>query len=1349
MEYHEVEGEEDYEAEAEIENSELEREREREIEEEGEETFGPTSFRGIEDVEYTEQFVEYEGIEIKPEFSISIDPNSFGSTDVVTNPIAGPQPPLTTNYDIHKDNYLDNLVVPPPFKRTIESIDDRNRHIPGEIKVSKDGQLLKSYFEYEGFTGDLIEAYNNWVTHQLPKQFGSNVIKVPGDNVVKFLRVHYNRPTYTKTGSAYEVSRAEPLLPYMCRDQSYTYSAPTYVDMQLVDKNGTVLETSLMVPIGKIPVMLGSVLCHLYGTTEEQRLQMKECNKDPFGYFILKGTEKIVLIQEKLRVNRIFIFMKDENPVCKITCQTVKGSSIVQLSKSPNSGIRLSLRMFEKDEKNVLNTISVFQLYRILGVTDMSGIMDEVLQFVNPMWRKKVEFTLKATILETVGVADDINFISKLRNSSKMSYEFREHVILGLIHEELFPHMANETMFNKLHLLSLMVARYAECLTGLRSLDDRDNWGNKRLENAARSMEQLFNGMLKQLIEKTETELAKHKSNINLNQVIGALAKSNLTNDFVSAFNSTNWGVKNQYKKENLTEVLNRASPAALYGSVTKINTPVSRESKQPLMRNVALSQPGFVCSVHTPEGKSCGLVKNKASTCYISIERDDLLIHRYLRGYVALEKDEINSVVILLNGKFLGWGEGYKIKAMMQAYKLNGTIYRDISILLHTNDKILYINTDGARPTRPLLTINEEGRLVIEQKNLWGAKFDVLIKEGAVEYIDAFEQEYIRLAMSINDMTFKKAQLKQTFQDLSIHQDKYRYLTGLLSDETYDSLGPEFSLPKEERQALYDNLPEAFIRIDLNNDEVITDIKQSTDAELYNFFMNHVNEIKSEFTRISLIYSNQLKAQNFTHCEMDPNSQLGIVASLIPLSNHQEGPRNTLQCSMASQSLGLYHSNSAFRYDKTIKSLAYPTRPLFETQMYESIGMNDLPTGETIIVAIMIYTGYNQEDSIIINKQSIESGKLRPVVDKTYKTVEKSTAEIHEKITRPKSKNNNNAHLDENGLPKIGSIVKEGDIIIGKIQIKLNEGKKEEDASERIGVGDGGVVESVLVTTNSEGKRVIKVKVKDVRSLVVGDKVAFRYAQKATVGLIMDAADMPSTASGMRPDVIINPHCIPSRMTIGFLLEILASKAGALRGERINATNFNDFNNKTFQEILINYGFSATGEERMYSGISGQMLEASIFIGPCYLQSLKHHPKDKIYARSKGGIYKKVNHQPAAGRKVNGGLRIGEMENAAMVSHGAANTLIERLSISSDLYPSVYCSHCGTIATFIMSEQTYSCRTCGIDETNATPAHPNSENKLENFGVVNGPYSLHYLQLLLNSMGLRISLKFTQPQTE
>lgn len=1681
-----------------------------------------------------------------------------------------------------------NVVAVPPVIKRIEALDPTNSQVPGEIVIDKHGKLLKKYFEFEGKIGSLIDTYDNWIrmNGKLEKQINSRQLEIP-TGVVSFENAVLFKPRISSSSNSYI-----QLTPKMARDSDYTYSSELYVDIVL-NKNRPSEKRLTSVYIGKIPTMLGSSLDHLKDKTEKERFEMGETIGDPYGYFIIKGSEKVILIQEKMRANKIYVINTKEHVVCKVTNNTLLGStniSLVQGKKSSALKIHLAFMGRSKGNKKLGNTMSVFQIYRMLGVKDPKEILGYISLFAKKKYMKKIWTTLQPTFVKLSKISDDIEYISKKKGLGNLTYDSKKVTIIKDLKNDLFPQIPHEDVKTKLYMLSIMVVKLTEYIIGVRELDDRDNWGNKRLVTAGRSMEQLFSNIWKEMMIKVQDNINKNKKNFQkLESIKRELDPSFIGNTFVSSFTANNWGVPNSYlPKENITDKLSRDSILAVYSHLTKINVPALRKAKHSQIRLVQMSQLGYVSAGETPEGEqcltldtpillsdnswsdignmsnsdnvitvnpnnlsrenstihgkfqyntkekgkklfrlttvngrtiratedhpfltqngwktvdelntddivcvyptmgpvstqvndtvilnsgkfvqnltgiikdslinthlsvledygllplcstsslvpiiarmagytladgtlavydgtpvlnecfgqkvdgemfendvqtlgfnkakiryreteiidkntgrvsihhtyrvqhsnalaslmialgfsygkktsnerkpvpewimqgsdmtkrefvsgfqggdgtsiqhckrkdkinayaftigatiqhiepkhknsmhkfmsqmgklikdlgveitrvvvkeepdndklvalydisrkeenlikymdnigyryctskfsksvivteylkykhimintrkqlktaviklynsgmkistiakklsltyrktgsiieywrlngentstlappetmnidqflsenpvqndyiflklaskklvsddfvsdftttsnnhsfiangfvthNCGLVKNSAMTNYISIERDETIVWAAIKQYVTDKPTKQSMNPIMLNGTLKGWCSGKVLKDYCIKLRRQNVFHKDVMIALDL-DEYLQIYTDASRPTRPLLILNEDGELVIKVKNLWDADMNTLLREGCVEYIDAYEQEYIQLAQGMDDIQQRADTLAEAVRN-------YKYAVDILSK--------------------------------------LTSEQKTVDPELMKYDQS-INNAKEMVSQSKSIVEELSSIPKFTHSELDPTAIFSIAVGVIPLANTNPAPRLTYQAGMGKQALGIYHSNHHARFDTTAKMLAYPSRPLFETQLNNVLGLDELPAGEMIILAFMTYTGYNQEDSIIMNKASVDRGLFRQVVYKTYKSIQSRTKTTKDVFKRPELKNDKSDlrfhAIDKDGLPRIGALLKEGDCVIGKIRI--NEEGEVENASEYIGVKQTGTVDKILVSTNSDGDKIIKVKTRQIRTPVEGDKMASRYAQKGTIGLILPEESMPYTASGVRPDIIINPLSIPSRMTIGKLLEVVTSKVSALSGERVNATAFRKFNIEEFMRNLKEYGYSSSGKERMYSGFTGKPLKAMIYTGPCYYQVLRHHVQDKIQMRAKGNI-DLLSHQPVSGRKMGGGQRVGEMERDSIISHGAHAFLNDRLCMASDAYKTIKCTSCYDTAIYNVLDDKLICRKCG---------------DTAQFGTCVIPYAYKLLTQTLAGAGFKLTT-VVQPKTK
>ena len=444
-----------------------------------------------------------------------------------------------------------------------------------------------------------------------------------------------------------------------------------------------------------------------------------------------------------------------------------------------------------------------------------------------------------------------------------------------------------------------------------------------------------------------------------------------------------------------------------------------------------------------------------------------------------------------------------------------------------------------------------------------------------------------------------------------------------------------------------------------------------------------------------------------YDFCEIDPYTMLGVCASIIPFPDHSQSPRNCYQSSMAKQALGVPALTFNNRADNTMHVLDYPQRPLVSTEAAAMLGFNDMPSGQLPVVAIMTKEGFNQEDSVILNKGAIDRGLFRVTTyfslsdketrnnNKGYQTIEVPTLDIQRKEY-------NYTYLQtsgpEAGIVKRGYHVKKDDVIIGKVFTKTGKDKTEErkDSSLAIKTGDEGIVHNIIVTSTPEGHKVVKVVLRLIRIPEVGDKFASRAAQKGTCGMIFSQEDMPFTSDGITPDLIINPHCIPSRMTINQLLETVLGKGCCMTGRFGNATPFSTSSVNTVTKIcdqLESVGYERNGRETLYDPYTGKKIDAQVFMGPTYYQRLKHLVSDKMHARSKGQVTS-LTRQPLEGRSRDGGLRFGEMERDAIISFGVSRFMKERLFEMSDPYSAIVCSLCGLIS----ASQT-ECKCCKEDK--------------------------------------------------
>lgn len=1049
------------------------------------------------------------------------------------------------------------------------------------------------------------DSYNNFINSQIYKIFNdiSCISRYEKDSNVyisRFGTLYIEKPTIT---------------PFEARNRDLTYECSIYIDIHEEKYENDILVDSNYIPrvnAFKIPTMVLSDKCVLASMSAEERVAHGECASDVGGYFIINGKERVLVSQERISYNHVFVFeskkMQHYKYTAEIRSMSDESSHSVLVSASINSD----------------GTSVVFRLPRSVRDVDMSTVL---IAFGIP----------KPQIKSFIGI-DHSNFVEVIDSCEQMTQQEAVSVILEgsqytnvdeYVDVEVFPHMSGNTRYNKSLIIREIVRKLYLTLDGRMNVDDRDNLFLRHVEMSGCLISEILKMHVKRFLETTRKLIEKRRDISSSTLKLGDITKG-----IRSCFSTGNWGImKNSYIRTGVSQVMSRLSYVAYLSHVRRISIPVDKDLKHSKIRQIHPTQYGMVCVSETPEGMQIGTVKNMAITACVSIGMSTQLVCDIISstGLVSPFLRNRESATVSVNGRITGCTDNpANMMLVLKCMRRLGIFSRD-TCFAHTGTEIV-VSCDSGRLVRPLVDL-EHMRSVYQNvsKEMSGMTWSDLTDKGYIVYLDSREIETSNL-MHYTDLDNFDA---NTFQN------------------TFES-------------------------------------KQ--------------------------------------YMEIVPYAMMGICAASIPFANHNQSPRNCYQASMMKQSIGVPLANYNIRADSSLHVLTHTQRPLMSTTVSQIYDIDSMGSGINAIVAIACYTGFNQEDSVILNQSAIDRGLFSLTTYKTISYEEKSMgSNTYEKFAIPidavKSKSAEKyTKIGPDGIIRKGSVLVKGDAIIAKETHTIQKDAPEivTDTSIFAKHDEVGTVHNVICVKNVNGLRIIKVVLRIERYPEIGDKFASRSAQKGTLGMVFRQEDMPFTADGIVPDIIINPNAIPSRMTISQLLECVIGKKCLMEGTYGNADSFQHTDIDSVSKILESNGYEGYGKERMFNGFTGEAFDARIFIGPTYYQRLKHMVSDKIHARADGDV-QILTMQPLEGRSRQGGMRLGNMEVDAMVSHGASAFTRERLYYMSDPYVVTICSNCG----FFLSKKNM-CRNCNSDSLKK----------------VDIPYACKVLFSELEAMSIKIALK-------
>ena len=1105
-----------------------------------------------------------------------------------------------------------------------------------------------------------IDSFENFISTGIDQVISSytpiDITEGPYENgvpAVKYSvspsRVHVSRCiTHDRYGNA------SVILPNDARLRNLTYGCTLSVDLEIEamhkdDVKGLCSAKKSIngVNIGSIPVMVGSKYC----TLRDRRFRNLECPYDPSGYFIVNGNEKALVSLDRIGENKTYVFAGSKNSLSDCIVSEVRSvgtnnpgcpkttSLAMNMKPSPHGfNIRATINSVRTD-------IPVAVLFRALGVESDREIVDWVVAVAAPLGIQKedVHRDMAGSLADgciAFTEQDALMHVMKYTaiSSSNPNSRWRTlaqqiAAVRALLGEDLFPHAS--TPAGKVAYLAYMIAKLLRVKHGISSMDDRDSYVNKRIDTPGALMSALFRQHYSKFVREVRSMLYKELQ-------LGAWRTTGQLINLLSANN-----IFKIVRPSIITSGMTYALATGNWG--VKNSRSCKQGVAQVLNRMTYNATISHLRRINTRIEKTGKLIHPRK-------------LHSTHWGVVCVSETP--------EGSSIGLVKNLALTACITKHAPAGPVVAEA--LVHS------------RPIDPYSPSTDT--LVIVNGALVGQTSDPKLLVQRLRYM--------KRRGTVNAFT-------SIVWDIVGGEVRANTEAGRCCRPLLTVTGGRVDAMEADRAELDTaTLPELVMGV----------TKAGAKMQSVVEFLD-IDEV--DHALIAMTPSDLANDMPWTHVELDPAVALGVVAATIPFSHHNQSPRNTYQCAMAKQAIGVYSTMYRARHDTLAHVLDYPQRPIVNTRMATSLHVDDLPSGINAIVAIATHTGFNQEDSLIFNQASVDRGLFSSTFYRTYKehnTRNHSTGE-EEHYYSPQGggqtpatlKAFNYDKLDESGFVRENQFVDSKDIIVGKcMPHKINGVIVYRDCSVPVKNNECGYVDANCFdnnrfpTSTADGYSFCKVRLRSTRRPVIGDKFSSRSGQKGTIGIVRRSADMPFTKDGIVPDIIINPHAIPSRMTVGQLMECVLGKRCCYTGEFGDATPFVEVSSGDIGAGLERFGMDRYANEVVMSGLTGEMMDVDLFVGPTYYQRLKHMTTDKCHSRSANGPVTALVRQPAEGRARDGGLRLGEMELGCELAHGAMHFLKERVYDCSDGFRLFACKLCGRPCNVNADKDIHDCKPCG-----------------------------------------------------